>query len=88
MIHVECEHCANVFDVGETLAGGIANCPRCEKATPVEGLRDPWFRLVQVLCAVGWAILTAVGWSSAGWVGALILGGGSLLVIALIYSAM
>ena len=88
MIAVVCDHCGKSFEVADSLVGGLANCPACGKATPVEGLRDPWFRLIQVGTAVGWALLTAIGWSAGGWLGAAIVGGGSALVIALIFANM
>ena len=32
------------------MVGGYANCPDCGKAAPVEGLRDPVWRLWQLFC--------------------------------------
>ena len=52
------------------------------------GLRDKFFRVIQVGMAVAWALLTAIGWSTGGWVGALAFGAGAALVIALVYAAL
>ena len=84
MMHVDCEHCGQPFECADTLAGGLTNCPLCGKATPVPGLRDPYFRLIQIGMAIGWALLTTVGWFAGGWIGALALGTLSALVIGLI----
>ena len=88
MIEVDCEHCHKLFEVADSLAGGITNCPGCGKATPVAGLRDPWYRLTVAGMAVAWAVLTAVGWASGGWLGALILGGGCALLFLLLHIAL
>ena len=88
MIRVDCESCGEPFEAGDTLAGGLTNCPGCGQATRVPGLRDPFFRLVQIGMAIGWVVLTAVGWSVAGWPGALVLGGGAALVLGLVYISM
>ena len=88
MTHVDCEHCGQPFECADTLAGGLTNCPSCGKATPVTGLRDPYFRLLQVVIATGWALLITIGWFAGGWMGALALGTLSALVIGLIYLAL
>ena len=49
----QCPHCRNAFEVGKELAGGITNCPRCGKSVEVTGLRDPIWRIVQLLGALG-----------------------------------
>ena len=38
LIRVDCEHCGEVFQAADTMAGGMTNCPRCNKATTVSGL--------------------------------------------------
>ena len=88
MVEVDCEHCHKLFEVADSLVGGLTNCPGCGKVTPVAGLRDPWFRLSVAGMAVAWAVLTAIGWTAGGWVGVLLLGGGSALVFGMIYAAM
>jgi len=85
MIEVECERCDKFFEAADSLAGGLTNCPACGKATAVPGLRDKFFRVIQVAMAVAWALLTAIGWSLGGWVGALAVGAGAALVIGLLY---
>ena len=87
MIHVDCEQCGTPFEVADTLAGGLTNCPGCGKATPVPGLRDPYYRLLQIGTAIGWVLLTAFGWIR--WlVGALVASLGAGLVIALVHVAL
>jgi len=88
MIEVECERCGRFFEAADSLAGGLTNCPACGKATAVPGLRDSLFRVAQVGMAVAWALLTAIGWSVGGWVGALAFGVGAALVIGLLYVSM
>jgi hypothetical protein len=46
------------FEADERLAGGITNCPRCGQATSVPGLRDPFWRILQVVAAFGWVCAT------------------------------
>ena len=84
MIRVDCEHCGKPVKVADALAGGLTNCPTCGKATPVPGLHDPYYRLIQIGMALGWALLTAFGWTMGGWLGALVPGLGSALVVLLI----
>lgn len=88
MIPVDCEHCFHAFEVADSLAGGLVNCPRCAKATAVPGLRDAWFRLVQAGMVVGWAVVTALGWTAGGLIGALIAGAAAALVLGLVYVSM
>ena len=52
MIEVECERCGGFFEAAESLAGGLTNSPAGGKATEVPGLRDEFFRVVQVGMAV------------------------------------
>ncbi|MEN8151592.1 MAG: hypothetical protein ABFS86_17385 [Planctomycetota bacterium] len=63
---VTCEHCGHMFEADAKLAGGYTNCPGCGKATPVEGLRDPLWRLFQVGAAVGVVIATAIAGVAVG----------------------
>ena len=49
-----------MFEVPASLVGGHANCPGCERATAVEGLRDPMWRLVQVAAALVIVLVTAL----------------------------
>jgi hypothetical protein len=46
-VRVDCP-CSGSFEVPDSMAGGLANCPACGKATAVPGLRDPFFRALQV----------------------------------------
>lgn len=60
------------------MVGGFANCPDCGRATPIEGLRDPIWRLWQVLALAGVAGVTYLVYSSAG-IGAASVTGLSLI---------
>ena len=88
LIRVDCEHCGEVFQAADTMAGGMTNCPRCNKATTVSGLRDGWFRLVQAGMLVAVVTLALAGWHNGGLLGALFLGGLGALVCGVIYVAM
>lgn len=88
MIHVDCQQCGKPFEVADTLAGGLTNCPDCGKATPVPGLHDPFYRLIQIAVAIAWALLIACGWIAGGWSGALLLGIGSAVVIGIVYLSL
>lgn len=88
MVEVECERCGKFFQVADSLAGGLTNCPACGKTTDVPGLRDVFFRVIQVGMAIGWAFLTAVGWSLGGWPGAVGCGVVGALVLGLLYVAL
>jgi len=88
MTDVDCELCGERFEIADTLAGGLTNCPRCGKATRAPGLRDPMFRLVQIGLVTGWALMTAWGWSSGGLLGALIMGIGTALMLGLLYTTL
>ena len=64
-VQVDCE-CGHRFEVHGTMAGGLANCPSCGKATPVPGLRDPLWRLWQaaaviLVAAVTWPVYATMG---------------------------
>jgi len=88
MVYTDCEGCGHRFEAADTLAGGLANCPGCGKATPVPGLRDPYFRLLQAAMALGWVLLAAIGWMTLGWIGAIAFGVGAALLIGLIRLAL
>ena len=88
MVAVECERCGKFFEAADSLAGGLTNCPACGKATGVPGLRDGFFRVIQLGMAVAWVLLTAIGWSAGGWAGALGAGAGAALVIGLVYVSL
>jgi hypothetical protein len=57
--------CGHFFQVDEGAAGGYVNCPRCEKAVEVPGLRDPLWRLFQVSAVVVWG--GAIYFAGATW---------------------
>ena len=57
--------CGHFFQVDEVAAGGFVNCPRCQKAVLVPGLRDPLWRLLQAGAAVTWG--GAVFFAGATW---------------------
>ena len=76
-IQVQCG-CGHSFEAIDSLAGGIANCPRCGKAAGVPGLRDPlWllFRVLVVAVSAGAGVGVAQVWGiEAGLVAAIGLG--------------
>jgi hypothetical protein len=88
VIRVDCESCGDFFEVAPTLAGGLANCPGCGRATPVPGLRDPLYRLALVGIPVAWVLLTWFGWMIAEWQGAAIVGGGAAVLLVVAYVSM
>jgi len=88
MIHVDCDQCGMPSEVPDTLAGGLANCPHCGKVTPVRGLRDPYYRLLQLGMAIGWVLLAVSGWITGGWLGVMLVGGGAALVLGLLYLSL
>ncbi len=68
--------CGHRWQAADDLAGGLTNCPRCGKATPIAGLRDPFWRVIQAVAVVVWVLVVAVlhtnaglGWAIAGGVG-------------------
>ena len=72
-ISVDCTSCGHQFDVASDLAGGFSNCPRCHKATRVEGLKDSLWRVWQlaifgVLVLIAWPVLNTAGWLAAAGV--------------------
>ena len=88
MIQVDCEHCFKPFEVADSLAGGLATCSDCGKATPVPGLRDGWFRLTQIAMVVGWALVTAFAFNGGGLTAALLVGGATAAVFVIVYISM
>ncbi len=64
--------CLRSFPVKDEFAGGIVNCPHCGKAVEVPGLRDPFWRVLQVGAAILWAVVTAVVFVAFGVVEGLV----------------
>jgi hypothetical protein len=64
-ISVECE-CTRRFEVPDSLAGGLASCPGCRRATPVPGLRDPAWRAIQAAAVAGAVVVAVVVGRAAG----------------------
>jgi hypothetical protein len=71
-IHVLCE-CGQPNEVAPELAGGIVNCSGCGRAVAVPGLRDPFWRVLQVGAAIGWAAATAWTYAAAGLMWAVVV---------------
>ena len=67
ILEIDCE-CGHLFEAPDDLAGGITNCPGCGKAVKVPGLRDPLWRVLQVLGALLWAAVTAFAYTQGGLV--------------------
>ena len=86
-IRVSCK-CGHRFSVADSLAGGIANCPRCEQATPVEGLLDPAWTVLRISALVVWALGTAFAYQAGGLSAALITAAAVGAVLLLIRVAM
>ena len=86
MIEAFCE-CGHVNEVDDSLAGGIVNCAGCGRAVSVEGLRDPFWRAIQVFAVVAWAGATAWTFVAAGPVYALVVGVGLAVTILLLSRA-
>jgi len=81
-IEVFCE-CGYENEVDDELAGGIVNCAGCGRAVHVGGLRDPFWRGIQVFAAVVWAGATAWTYVAAGPAVALAVGAGLAVTILL-----
>ncbi len=59
------------------MAGGLANCPSCGKATTVPGLRDPLWRLWQTVAVILLVAATGLVYMTVGpmaAVGAAVIG--------------
>ena len=80
--------CGHLWFVAPELAGGLTNCPRCGKATQVKGLRDPFWRVLQVVALVVWVLVVALLHTNAGLVWALVGGVGLAALYALICALM
>ncbi len=79
-VPVRCS-CGHFFTVEAHLTGGYVNCPGCGKATPVPGLRDPFWRAVQVVASAVWMAAVVGGYVLFGAPGSLIVGvGGAALL--------
>jgi len=61
--------CGHDFDAGDDLVGGITNCPHCGKAVEVPGLRDPFWRALQVAAALAWVAAAVAGYLAWGALG-------------------
>ncbi len=70
---IECK-CLRSFPVRDEFAGGIVNCPHCGKATQVPGLRDPFWRMLQVGAALLSVGASAVVFIEAGPVVGIVTG--------------
>ncbi len=77
--------CGHTWMVSKDLVGGLTNCPRCGQAAKVEGLRDPFWRVIQVVAVVVWVLAVATLHANLGvtWalLGGLVLAG----ICALVY---
>ena len=51
-----CSSCGSFFEVKERFVGGIVNCPACGRAAEVAGLRDPRWKGLVAVVAVGWLV--------------------------------
>lgn len=71
MIPARCEHCGFSFEVDDQLAGGYHNCPQCGKATAIEGLRDPLWRILQVIGLGAVVVVSALVYTAQGPVAGL-----------------
>ena len=88
MVEVECERCGRFFEADDALAGGLTNCPGCGRAAGVPGLRDAWFRGIQVGMVVLWAFATAIAFVAGGLVAGLSVAAGLALLLLIAYVAM
>ena len=75
-IEVRCG-CGRSFEVQDSLAGGIANCPGCGRAADVPGLRDPIWKALLVGALIVWAgasaLVTVAAGPAAGVIAAIAL---------------
>ena len=80
-IETRCEHCGHVFDVEESLKGGITNCPQCGKATEVAGMNDVAWDVIRIASFGGALVLgIAVGTVAGPLIGAGVTIGALALV--------
>lgn len=86
-VAVRCE-CTARFEVADELAGGMTNCPRCGRATAVPGLRDPFWRVLQVGAVVGAAAASVAVGSVAGHLAAALTLIGALTLLWLLSRAL
>lgn len=86
-MRVTCE-CHHQFVVPDSLAGGIATCPKCGLATSVEGLHDPFWRVLQVVAALVWAVAVGLVYTNAGLMWAVVVGAALAGVFLLIRLGM
>ena len=87
MRSIECQHCGHPFDVEDDLIGGFTNCPHCQKATAVEGLRDPLWRLGQLGAVVVLALIASPFFFAYGMLTAINVFLGGLAIVWLISRA-
>ena len=80
--------CGWVGEVADDLVGGFANCARCGRAVEVPGLRDPFWRVLQVAALVAVAAGTALAWNAAGPAAGLAVGATLALVAWLVSRAL
>ena len=82
-IRIDCP-CGQVFRAPRSMAGGLANCPRCQQAQRVEA-RIEWDWTL--LLAIGGAVVLVVAagiWLTMGWIAgvvALVIGGAILAAV-------
>ena len=77
-----------MFDVSADQVGGIVNCPACGKATSVEGLNDPLYRIFQVVgIVVALGVAVGLGLAVSPFVGVIVGVGllGLLYVIRFVF---
>ncbi|MCA8957533.1 MAG: hypothetical protein KDC87_15775 [Planctomycetes bacterium] len=79
-VPVDCA-CGHRFSVPESLVGGLAQCPECGKATEVPGLRDPLWRVLQVLALLAVVAAAWFGFQVGGAGGAMLGGAGTAVVL-------
>ena len=86
-IRVRCV-CGHLWYVAPDLAGGLTNCPRCGKATQVDGLKDPLWRVLQGAAVVGWVVVVTLLYAQTGPLGAVLGGVALAAILGLIYLMM
>lgn len=84
MIETECPYCDIFFSVPDSMSGGMANCPRCEKAVDVGGGYEPLFWVLCGLGVVGICVFSGLMF----WVGGAIAGGITFVIGVLIMGAV